>query len=209
MQAAQGALRHGALYDLLDREHIDTDLRSRTVQRLRLRFGVDGAQAERVSRIAQRLLAMAAPEVDDLPRLKRKLGWAAQLHEIGCHISHHDHHKHGSYILEHADAPGFSLEELQRLSLLVLGQRGKLRKLQEHLDNPVFARQLLVLRLAIILAHARREPELEGLALSAHGGLVLRLPAAWAERFPQSAHLLREEALAWQKTSFPLELAEA
>ena len=208
MQAAQGALRHGALYELLDREHSATDLRGRTVERLTLRFGVDLAQSRRVSSVAQQLLGMAPPEVDDLPRLQRKLDWAAQLHEIGCHISHHDHHKHGAYILEHADAPGFALEELQRLSLLVLGQRGKLRKLEAELNNPVFARQLLALRLAVILAHARREPDLSGLRLQDHKGLTLSIHPGWAERFPQSLYLLREEAQAWQKTPYPLRLQE-
>lgn len=201
MQTAQGALRHGALYDLLDREHSQTDLRSRTVESLTRRFGVDMAQAHRVSGIARHLLALAPPDVDDYPRLERKLDWAAQLHEIGCHIAHDDHHKHGAYILAHADAPGFSLDELKRLSLLVWGQRGKLRKLEAELGNPVFARQLLVLRLAVILSHARRDPDLSGLQLRSHkDGLVLHLRRGWAQTYPQSFHLLTEEALAWQKT---------
>lgn len=208
MQVAQGALRHGVLYDLLDREHGATDLRGRTIERLTHRFGVDMTQASRVSRIAQRLLAMTPPPNEDLQRLQRKLDWAARVHEIGCHISHQDHHKHGAYILEHVDAPGFAMEELQRLSLLVLGQRGKLRKIEEHLDNEVFARQLLALRLALIMAHARREPNLNGLVLSDQPSFTLSLPSGWVERYPQSAHLLREEALAWQKTNFPLSLVE-
>jgi exopolyphosphatase/guanosine-5'-triphosphate,3'-diphosphate pyrophosphatase len=208
LHVAQGALRHGVLYDLLDREHGATDLRGRTIERLTHRFGVDVAQAGRVSRIAQRLLAMTPPSNEDLPRLQRKLDWAARVHEIGSHISHQDQHKHGAYILEHVDAPGFALEELQRLSLLVLGQRGKLRKIELHLDNEVFARQLLALRLALILAHARREPNLTGLVLSDKPALTLSLPTGWVERYPQSAHLLREEALAWQKTDFPVSVLE-
>ncbi len=207
MEAAQGALRHGALYDLLDREHSQTDLRSRTVERLSRRFGVDMAQARRVSRIARQLLAMAPPAVDDYPRLERKLDWAGQLHEIGCHIAHDDHHKHGAYILAHADAPGFSLEELQRLSQLVLGQRGKLRKVESELGNPVFARQLLTLRLAVILAHARRDPDLDGLKLRQQGqSLQLKLRRGWAQAYPQSYLLLSEEALAWQRTPHPWQL---
>lgn len=205
MQSAQGALRHGALYDLLEREHSQTDMRSRTVARLSRRFGVDKVQARRVSRIARHLLTMAPPDVQDYPRLERKLDWAGQLHEIGFHISHEDHHKHGAYILEHADAPGFSLDELHRLSMLVLGQRGKLRKLDAELGNPVFARQLLALRLAVILAHARRDPDLSGVQLQSNGdGLDLRLRPGWAQAYPQSFHLLAEESLAWQKTAHPL-----
>lgn len=203
MHAAQGALRHGVLYDLLDREHFEGDLRSATVQRLAARFGVDTAQARRVGQVAIHLFRQlhSASDADDFARRQRKLGWAAQLHEIGGVISHSDAHKHGAYILDNADAPGFAQTELHRLSLLVLGHKGKLRKLDIDFDDEVFVHQLMCLRLAVILCHARREPHLKGIELeSAPQGARLRLPAGWTSSFPQSAHLLREEAVAWQKT---------
>jgi exopolyphosphatase/guanosine-5'-triphosphate,3'-diphosphate pyrophosphatase len=37
---------------------------------------------------------------------------------------------------------------------------------------------------------------------------VLSCRAGWAQTFPQSAHLLREEVLAWQKTVWSLNLGE-
>ncbi len=52
--------------------------------------------------------------------------WAALLHEIGFTVSHIGFHKHGAYILQHADMPGFSAGEQSRLALLVLGCRGSL-----------------------------------------------------------------------------------
>ena len=210
MQPAQGALRHGVLYDMLDRERPDTDVRATTVQRLALKFEVDAAQAERVGRVAAQLLRQlrAGDAPGDLARLTRKVGWAAQLLEIGNVISHSDAHKHGAYILEHADAPGFDHAELHRLSLLVLGHRGKLRKLQVDFEDEVFVHQLLCLRLAVILCHARRDPKLDGVRLS--GGehtATLQVPAEWEKARPQSVHLLREEMVAWQKTpwSFSVE----
>jgi exopolyphosphatase/guanosine-5'-triphosphate,3'-diphosphate pyrophosphatase len=137
----------------------------------------------------------------ELQRHERKLEWAARLHEIGSLISHSDYHKHGAYILDNADAPGFPQHELHRLSLLVLGHRGKLRKLEADFADELFVQQLLCLRLAVILCHARRDPELRGLRLAATGGTFrMDVPAAWAASYPQSAHLLREEAAAWQKT---------
>ena len=84
-----------------------------------------------------------------LARDERKLGWAAQLHEIGSLISHSDYHKHGAYILDNADALGFALTELHRLGLLVLGHRGKLRKLEADFEDEVLVQQLLCLRLAV------------------------------------------------------------
>ncbi|MDB5966858.1 MAG: ppx, partial [Polaromonas sp.] len=102
MHAAQGALRHGVLYDLLDREQQLTDLRSTSVQRLVTKFEADNVQAQRVSRVACHLFAAFAPGFPQVEgeRLQRKLEWAAQLHEIGSQISHSDYHKHGAYILD-------------------------------------------------------------------------------------------------------------
>jgi exopolyphosphatase/guanosine-5'-triphosphate,3'-diphosphate pyrophosphatase len=212
MQAAQGALRHGVLYDLVDREQEQTDLRATTVKRLVTKFDVNAPQANRVSRVAigllQQLRATDTPL--ELERLQRKLQWAAQLHEIGALVSHSDYHKHGAYILDSADAPGFALPEMHRLSLLVLGHRGKLRKLDADFTDDVFVHQLLALRLAVILCHARREPDLKGMALHCDTGaraIKLSCRAEWTSAFPQSAHLLREEVLAWQKTPWTLTLA--
>ena len=210
MEVAQGALRHGVLYDLLDREQDLTDLRSTTVQRLATKFTTDTVQAQRVSKVAKHLFTMARiglPSIES-QRFQRKLDWAAQLHEIGSQISHSDYHKHGAYILDNADAPGFALPEMHRLSLLVLGHRGKLRKLEVDFEDRVFVQQLLCLRMAVILCHARRDPDLKGLQLEsgAEPGklLVLNCRPGWAQAFPQSAHLLQEEVLAWQKTSWTL-----
>ncbi len=203
MLPTQGALRHGALYDLIDRENDDTDVRERTVGWLAERFGVDGAQAQRVASVAIALFEQIAALDPLAGRYSQKLAWGARLHEIGAHISHADAHRHGAYILDHVDAPGFSLPELHRMSQLVLGQRGKLRKLEAELGEELFAKQLLCLRLAVLLCHARKAPDISALKLS-FKGQSFRLTAAtgWARRFPQSALLLQEEALAWQKTSW-------
>jgi exopolyphosphatase/guanosine-5'-triphosphate,3'-diphosphate pyrophosphatase len=210
MEAAQGALRHGVLYDLLDREQDLTDLRSTAVQRLASKFNADAVQAQRVSRVSVHLFLMACTGMAraEPERYQRKLEWAAQLHEIGSQISHSDYHKHGAYILDNADAPGFALPELHRLGLLVLGHRGKLRKLEADFEDRVFVQQLFCLRLAVILCHARRDPDLKGLRLESGtepGRLfVLNCRPGWAEAFPQSAYLLQEEVLAWQKTPWTL-----
>lgn len=212
MQAAQGALRHGVLHDMLDRERADTDVRSATVSRLCAKFDADAAQAARVSRTACTLLRRlrAGDDPRELARHERKLAWAAQLHEIGAAISHSDYHKHGAYILDNTDAPGFAVPELHRLGLLVLGHRGKLRKLDADFDDELFAHQLICLRLAVILCHARRDPDITGLQASAVGRRVtLKLPPSWAKGFPQSAYLLRQEVESWQKMPWSFVLAQA
>jgi len=213
MQAAQGALRHGALYDLIEREG-SQDVRSSMVDWLAQRFGTDKLQAERVSRTAQSLLQALMPLATDTPQSTRqrylqKLHWACQLHETGMRISHSDYHKHGAYILDNTDLPGFTLDELHRLSQLVLGHRGKLRKLESEMEDSTFVQQLMALRLAVILCHARRDPELSGLEITCdamHRTVRLTVSNEWSDLWPQSAHLLLEEKSAWQKTEWNLQV---
>jgi len=211
LHPAQGALRHGALYDLIDREDPHTDVRRRMIDWLASHFATDKLQGERVARTAAELFGQLADEQSHNPtehdRNVRKLQWAARVHEIGMLISHADYHKHGAYILENTDLQGFTVDELHRLGLLVLGHRGKLRKLEAAIDDGVFAQQLMCLRLAVILCHARRDPDLQGIALVRMGNsLQLHLPPGWPARHPQSAHLLREEVIAWQKSPWRTQL---
>ena len=208
LQVAQGALRHGALFDLLERENPGTDVRARMIGWLAAHFEVDAPHSARVARTALHLFdLLSAGQANDAER--RQLHWAAQVHEIGLHIAHSEYHKHGAYILEHTDLAGFTVDELHRLGLLVLGQRGKLRKLGAALDELSMARPLLALRLAVLLGHARRDPDLQGLQLQwapTRPGFVLQLPGDWAQRYPQSAHLLHEEQIAWGKSPWPLQV---
>ena len=215
LHQAAGGLRHGLICDLLGSSTHDDDLQAKTVQRLATKFAVDATHGARVGTVAAQLFSQLAGGPGMVAsahssRHLQKLKWAAQLHEIGSHISHSDYHKHGAYILDNADAMGFSLSEMHRLSLLVLGHRGKLRKIEAALEEPDLAVQLIALRLAVILSHARRDPDLAGMTLTrpdAHSQRVqLRCRPGWAEAFPQSAYLLREEAQAWQKTPWSLEV---
>ena len=208
LHVAQGALRHGVLFEMVEREDHDSDARDVSVQRLAQKFGVDIAQGQRVRKVAEELLEKLIPSDDSedthkLMRLKRKLGWAANLHEVGMAISHSDYHKHGAYILDNADMLGFSMQELHRLGLLVLGHRGKLKKLETEFDEPEFAQLLLALRLAVILCHARKDPDHKDLQLTQNRtkqSFTLSSDADWMVRYPQSVHLLRQESLAWQKS---------
>ena len=208
MYLATGGLRHGVLLNLMGNTPDQSDVRERSVQRLESKFGTDTAHGMRVADVALQLFAQLQPTLKSAnskdERLGRKLGWAAQLHEIGSRISHSDYHKHGAYILDNSDALGFSLPELHRLSQLVLGHRGKLRKLEVDFEDAEFMAQLLSLRLAVILCHARRDPDLDGLQVICSTNrdktFAITCRDAWDQSYPQSAHLLREEVLAWQKT---------
>jgi len=215
LEIAQGGLRHGLICDMLGERDATSDLRDTTVERLATKFQVDAAHARRVGQVAATLFRQLYPVPQNGQRAQwdralRKLRWAAQLHEIGSHISHSDYHKHGAYILDNADALGFSVAEMHRLGMLVLGHRGKLRKIEAELVDDGLRIQLAVLRLAVILCHARRDPEIQDMVLRRDSAsmLSLRYPATWAAKFPQSAYLLQEEVVAWQKTAWTLDCGE-
>jgi exopolyphosphatase/guanosine-5'-triphosphate,3'-diphosphate pyrophosphatase len=211
IHVAQGALRHGLLFDMLDRRHESKDQREVSVKRLLHRFAVDQEHAQRVDQVAQFLFAQIMNEElqSGYKDAIRKLSWASQLHEVGSVISHVDHHKHGAYIIDHAEVFGFSDDEMHRLGMLILGQKGKLRKLDADWSDERFCRMLLSLRLAVIFCHARTTPQVHDLILSQHPhrmSFKLILPKEWNEQFPQSTHLLQLEQQAWEKTSCSFEL---
>ncbi|MBT9489294.1 MAG: exopolyphosphatase [Rubrivivax sp.] len=201
---AKGALRQGVIIDLHERlaalhRARPGDVRDRSVAELQRRFAVDAAQAARVRSIALALHAQAVPDAE-LDH-QRELGWACDLHEMGLMVSHHDHHRHSAYLLDHVDAPGFSQSQQRRLGELVLGQRGGLRKLEAPLAaSPAFAWQVLCLRLAAIKCHARGPVDVSALSLRAKGrDALLSFTPAWADSHPRTLFLLREEAEAWAR----------
>jgi exopolyphosphatase / guanosine-5'-triphosphate,3'-diphosphate pyrophosphatase len=215
MRPAKGALRQGVIFDLEERIEAARnrrvpDPRDASVRELQQRFRVDSAQADRVRQRALSLWASLQGEDDGTDGDDgRELGWASALHEIGMMVSHHDHHRHSAYLLAHADASGFSQSQLRKLSALVLGQRGDLMKLAEHLPDPVFVAQVMCLRLALILHHARVELPANLASLSAMPArkrlgdtassptLQLHLPVRWAQQHPRTLHLLEEETRRW------------
>ncbi|MCW5633638.1 MAG: exopolyphosphatase [Rubrivivax sp.] len=211
MHNARGALRHGVLYEMLDRQVATPDVRERTVQRLQQKFGADAEQAARVREVAVHLFTQLVGKRDRATQqLARKLAWAADVHEIGRAVAHDEYNRHGAYILEHSDGAGFALHQLQRLGILLLGQRGGLRKVAQWLDDTELREQLLCLRLAVLLCHARRAPGVAGLVLSRRGsGYRFAADAAWASHHPRSVVLLEEEAAHWKRVDRTFEFVIA
>jgi exopolyphosphatase/guanosine-5'-triphosphate,3'-diphosphate pyrophosphatase len=199
IDAVGGALRLGVLHDLLGRTTA-RDARETTVQRFVERYGVEATHAEHVRDLASRLFRQCVPDADADAR--QLLGWAALLHEIGMSVSHLGFHKHAAYILQHADMPGFSAREQQRLAWLVLGCRGGLSKIRGALDDPLFRAQVLALRLAVIIHHARAMVASPRIALQSGPPIRFSVSPRWLKAHPLSAHLLDKERLEWLAAGF-------
>lgn len=209
LAVADGALREGVVYDLLGRSRQE-DVRERTIAMLTRRYTVDNAQAKRVVETARELHQQVGRDwqLDD-SRFASDLAWAAWVHEIGLAIAHTHYHKHGGYILQHSDLPGFSRSEQQLIATLVRGHRRKFpldvfRSLPESLQMPA---QLLcvLLRLAVLLHRGHRRQAMPELALKAgRRGLRLGFPAGWLDEHPLTRADLEAEARFLKKAGFKL-----
>jgi exopolyphosphatase/guanosine-5'-triphosphate,3'-diphosphate pyrophosphatase len=208
LHVAKGALRHGVLFEMIERADQVSDTRDASVSRLSKKFDVDSKQVARVKSTAHYFFHQICDGDSAIKKtMKRNLDWACELHEIGIAISHSDYHKHGAYILDNADMLGFSLPELHRLGLIILGHKGKLRKLEQALEDIELAQTLIALRLAVILCHARQPPDCGALHIRCQPNkhlFTLRAPISWAQTHPQSAHLLNVETEAWERSPWRL-----
>ncbi len=207
MVYAEGALRLGVLYDLLGRFH-QHDMRDTTVQQFQRRYQVDLKQVARVERTALQLLGQLVPI--DQPEHEsevRFLRWAVGLHEIGISIAHGGFHKHGAYIIGSADMPGFSKKDQEKLSLLVLAQRGKMEKLPLIPSADPLWRMIFCIRVAALL-HRSRDDLLQPplLVKASASGFQIEIPAKWLQENPLTAGALAEEAQSWEKVGWQLRL---
>jgi exopolyphosphatase/guanosine-5'-triphosphate,3'-diphosphate pyrophosphatase len=155
MRWAEGAMREGLLYDMVGR-YMHEDARERTVRSMQQRYHVDLDQAARVEHTALLLLEQVQDswQLHD-PLAELALAWACRLHEIGLDVAHSGYHRHGAYLLENADMPGFAREEQLLLARLVGAHRRKLLlEAMSDLEPPWDARAMylaLILRLAVLL----------------------------------------------------------
>jgi exopolyphosphatase/guanosine-5'-triphosphate,3'-diphosphate pyrophosphatase len=198
MTVAQGAMREGILWDLLGRVH-DHDIRDVTVRQFMRRYHVDARQARRVERLAVRLyMHMTQGAPDESSDTVRQLMWAARLHEIGISIAHSGYHKHGAYIVENADMPGFSRRDQVGLAVLVRAARGGLDKLGLGAADPRWG-MLLCLRLGVLFSLSRVDTPLPEIGLRLEtDGCRLVLPADWVQANPLTRVAIEQEVKAWR-----------
>jgi exopolyphosphatase/guanosine-5'-triphosphate,3'-diphosphate pyrophosphatase len=213
IEPADGALRLGALYDLLAREARRprtsqrnanaSDIRERTIERLVRRYDVDIGQAARVNDGAQKLWSDIGNSSADAI-----LSWAADLHEIGMAIAHEDYHRHSTYVVEHSDLPGFSERERHAIAILVLGHTGSLKKLDRSDFGNGMLQRLVCLRVAAIFAHGRSATAADATMRKRGGGFLLKVSRNLRSEKPLTAALLDEEIERFQKWGVELSLDE-
>ena len=212
MTVSQGALREGLLHDLLGRVHAQ-DIRETTVDDLAQRYHVDAGHARRVAATAAGMFEAVswdsladwttvqgeqAQSVSALSRdaAHRLLRWAALLHEVGMDIAHNQYHKHGGYLLENMDMPGFSRSEQRHLAAIVRAHRRKF-PLEDSRQSPRLVALCVLLRLAVVLHRGRTAAPLPSFTVrfdANDAAIRLVFPAKWLLEHPLTKLDLEQEA---------------
>ncbi|WP_227369047.1 Ppx/GppA phosphatase family protein [Halomonas sp. M20] len=211
MRYSDGALRDGVLYDVVGR-NTPEDSRLKTLYGLQRRYSVDTRQAANVASSA----ATAFDQVREAWQLgdvqHQFLTWGAWLHELGLAVSHSKFHRHGAYLIENSDLPGFSRPEQRALAFLALAHRRKFPH-KELATQPAsirlrYARLSRLLRLAVIFNHSRPEQPIRDFTLHVEGeALHLSLSEELAER-TLLLDDLRQERRYQKAAGFVLEVSQ-
>ncbi len=198
MHVSDYALKEGVLYELASAAEYE-DTRRKTLDYLTRQFRIDRRQAGRVERLAVQLLPMLVDALQvEREFAEQVIVAAARLHELGLSLSHSGYHKHGAYLLENADMPGFSRREQKMLSFLVLNHRRKLRLPElAYRFEPDWA-LVLVLRLACLFNRARVRQKVPVTGLSMQDKTIcIDLDSDWLAARPLVEEDLRQESGCW------------
>ena len=212
MSVSDGALREGLIYDYLG-AMFNHDVRSETVKLLSEHYHTDTLQSERIKATVDNILTQLKPFLGaQFKVMAQYLNWAADLHEIGRNIAHSQYHKHGAYIIQHGDLAGFSQQNQNLLSTLVLAHRRKIpakqiKKLPPPWDNSAIY-MIIILRLAVLLLRNRSHTALPDFAIAfEHDKVILQFPEDWLENAPLTQADLTQEADYLAKASITLQLS--
>jgi len=213
MRTSSGALREGAIYDLIGRRSHE-DVRERTVQAMLQRYSAEMANSDSVGAYAKQLGIETASawnlSEDDIDLLT----WSGRLHEIGIAISQKHYNRHSAYLVENSDMPGFSQGDQLFISRLLRGHRGKL---PNYLFDGVptskqqkLARMLVLLRLAVTLKHAEVPPiSPEFYARASDARLEVNFSDEWREGHPLTVWEVTESIPVFKKLGITLEIPSA
>jgi exopolyphosphatase/guanosine-5'-triphosphate,3'-diphosphate pyrophosphatase len=210
MQVSDGALREGLLYDLLGRIYRN-DVRENSVKALAERYHTNSEHAGQIVDTLRACIKQIEFPAGVNPEIAvQYLEWAARLHEIGLDIAHNKYHKHGAYIIEHADMAGFSQQEQKLLAALVRAHRRKFADKQfDDLFAPwnCSAKYLsILLRLAVILHRSRHLNPLPDFRLVLESNrLAIDFPEDWLNGHPLTQADLQQEAVYLDAAGFQLE----
>jgi exopolyphosphatase/guanosine-5'-triphosphate,3'-diphosphate pyrophosphatase len=191
----EAGLRMGVLWDLQWRA-TKRDRREQSARNFLQRFHGDEGRAKRVADVAGLLYTQLRPTDDTYTRY---LYWSGLLHEVGLAVSQSGYHKHAAYLIANADLPGFTTREQRVMSIMILGQKGNLRKISEALTDIDLVKAILALRLAVMFMHSRIEVNLDELRLRLKSKIELEIRSGWFMHHPTVSFWMEKEKEYWSE----------
>lgn len=209
IEVSTGALREGLLHELVGRAH-DVDIRERSVRALVPRFHIDRNHATLVAQTALGMFDQLFPESNDQFEDERQLlRWAAMLHEIGMSISHSAYHKHGAYLLEHLDMPGFTLTEQSQLGWLVRTHRRRLQTEEPMPHGRSLMHLCVILRLAVMFRRNRADARPASIEFQRNGeSYSIAIDRDWLNTHPLTRMDLDQESSLLSDAGIQLAITE-
>lgn len=191
----ESGLRMGVLWDLQLRA-AQRDRREQSVCEFLRLFRVNERRADRVAEMACAFFAQLKPSSG---AYAKHLYWSGLLHEVGLIVSHTGYHKHGAYLVANADLPGHTARDQRTMSMLILAQKGNLRKVADTLADIDFAKAVLALRLAAMFTHSRVKVSAQDIGLKMKGRIELDVADEWMECHPSASYWLEKEREHWEE----------
>lgn len=184
LEYCQYALREGVLFEQLENNQ-HSNVRQRTIEDFIERFNIDKPHAEVVEQLAMKVFEQVKKtwQLHDVI-YHELLRSAIKLHELGFDINSSGYQKHGQYIIEQADLPGFNQEQQKALAWLVGNQRKKITPLDKEqwalLSANSLEKLVIIIRLSVLLSQQRHAEDDYLLAVIATAKtLTLTLKEQW------------------------------
>ena len=209
LEVTKGAIREGILYEILGRFRRQ-DVREMTIKNYKGYYHIDDSQSKRVCEIAKAFVDNIYQQ--DAIEIREELKiflWSAQLHEIGISIGYSGYHRHGSYILENAEMPGFSNSEQKKLAGYIILHRRSLEKYFPLECHRLNWRLILALRLSVIFNMRRipiRIPKMK--IICKEKKIEISIENGWLEKNPMTRLALEEEIKYWKQIGFSFVVGE-
>lgn len=206
------SLREGVIFEALE-QRLNSDIHERTITSLVTRFNIDIEQVQRVSMLANEMFDSVSVDwqLTETP-YKEILMWAIQLHEIGFDINSSGFHKHGKYIIENSDLPGFNQEQTQAISWLVGSQRKKVMMPDNYQWHLLKAKKLIkiltLFRISCLFNKQRQLSQLPPYSIFTKAGvLTLSLDPQWKLTNPIVLNDLEKEVSVLKQLDITLSIS--
>lgn len=134
------AIREGVALDSLMRKSLwlsgdPNDVRWRAVRAFGKKLHVDEAHAWHISSLAVGLFEQLKSRHNLPPAWREYLRAAAYLHECGLFLGYTGYHKHGYYMIRNSGMFGFTIRELDFVSLIVRFHRKRLTRREDNIHK--------------------------------------------------------------------------